>query len=240
MASRKASKAAIPGPRKPSCSVGSCTGLILVNSPIKLCAAHAAEVVRAFADHHAKSARSSSKIRHHLTTFGHRLIAQARRVPHATLTEGPHEPVVYFIVNGNRVKIGHTTNLPARLQSFALRPDSVSLTLQGGSELERSLHMLFDRQRVEGTEWFELDTEILKFIATKEVMYSNAKRDTSLTDQIIEHLELCVSATPVEVARAIGGPTNSVRALMSQLCAKGRIGRHNGAYVLLGRIDDAG
>lgn len=83
------------------------------------------------------------------------------------LRSGTHAPIVYFIANGGRVKIGYTTNLSGRLAALSLRFDGVLLALDGGPELERALHARFARFRDSGTEWFELAPEVIRFITTK-------------------------------------------------------------------------
>lgn len=78
----------------------------------------------------------------------------------------PHEPVVYFLRNGDRVKIGYTTNLRTRMVSLALRPADVVLLLDGGQELEAALHERFAVHRCRSTEWFELAPDLLEYINT--------------------------------------------------------------------------
>lgn len=76
-----------------------------------------------------------------------------------------HDPIVYFIRNGSRIKIGWTTNLTARLSSLALPRSAVELRLDGGPELETVMHARFARARVGRTEWFEATAELEAFIA---------------------------------------------------------------------------
>jgi len=77
-----------------------------------------------------------------------------------------HAPLVYFIRNGSRVKIGWTTNLRGRLSSLALPATAVAATTPGGPDEERGIHRKFARARVGRTEWFEASPEIEAFIAT--------------------------------------------------------------------------
>lgn len=75
-----------------------------------------------------------------------------------------HPYVVYFIRNGNRVKIGYTKSMRGRLAQFGLTWHQVALMLDGGAQLEGSVHTHFASQRVEGTEWFRLEPPLFAFI----------------------------------------------------------------------------
>ncbi|MFI7359464.1 GIY-YIG nuclease family protein [Streptomyces avidinii] len=78
-----------------------------------------------------------------------------------------HGALVYFVANGGRVKIGHTRRLYARIQSLSLREDAVLLLLSGGASLERALHHKFATHRVGDSEWFDLGSDVVRFIAEK-------------------------------------------------------------------------
>lgn len=77
-----------------------------------------------------------------------------------------HAPVVYFITNGSRVKIGTTVNLRKRVSTLCLRVDDIALVLHGGQDFERSLHERFAEHRAGDTEWFELAGDLAAFVAT--------------------------------------------------------------------------
>lgn len=94
-----------------------------------------------------------------------RIIGPVAPVPLSTCMNGQHDPVVYFLVNGNRIKIGYTTNLSARLAAFALRSSSIALLLAGDQQLEKQLHLQFAAYRIERTEWFDHSSAIERFIA---------------------------------------------------------------------------
>lgn len=79
-----------------------------------------------------------------------------------------HGPIVYFVENGNRVKIGTTTRLAQRVGSLSLRPDSIRLLLPGGPDLEGALHRRFESSRVSRTEWFNPSQELATFIRRKQ------------------------------------------------------------------------
>lgn len=75
-----------------------------------------------------------------------------------------HPPVVYFLRNGNRIKIGTTTHLRERVKRLALRLDDVIVAVQGGADVERAMHRRFAAYRVGGTEWFEEAGELAAFV----------------------------------------------------------------------------
>jgi hypothetical protein len=83
------------------------------------------------------------------------LLAQCGRKP-------AHDPVVYFIRNGSRVKIGWTTNLKGRVRSLSLPMSAVLATMPGGPAEENALHRRFDSARCDG-EWFEYTPDLELF-----------------------------------------------------------------------------
>lgn len=110
------------------------------------------------------------------------------------LLKQPHAPVVYFLRNGTRVKIGTTRNLRPRIARLALRPDNVIRVEHGGQDYEQSLHARFDEHRVGNTEWFELRGELAAYVGEPEA------QPLELTAQFVEP-----TAQPVEPAHAGGG-----------------------------------
>ncbi|MFB7500038.1 GIY-YIG nuclease family protein [Streptomyces sp. NPDC056161] len=80
---------------------------------------------------------------------------------------GRHDPIVYFLRNGDRVKIGTTTNLASRMTALSLRKTNVILALDGGRELEGLLHRRFYSHRIGNTEWFNFADEIKHFVAVR-------------------------------------------------------------------------
>lgn len=78
-----------------------------------------------------------------------------------------HQPLVYFIRNGNRIKIGTTTELKRRIRTLALRPENVALLLPGGRPLERELHRQFADFRIGNSEWFAYDGPLVDFVHTQ-------------------------------------------------------------------------
>ncbi|MGJ5753365.1 GIY-YIG nuclease family protein [Streptomyces puniciscabiei] len=78
-----------------------------------------------------------------------------------------HQPLVYFIRNGNRVKIGTTTDLRRRVRTLALRPENVVLLEAGGMDRERDFHKRFEKYREGNTEWFRDLGELSAYITER-------------------------------------------------------------------------
>jgi hypothetical protein len=75
-----------------------------------------------------------------------------------------HEPLVYILRNGNRAKIGWTTNLKRRIEQLSLPPSAVMATMPGGPAEEAELHARFASSRVHDRyEWFEVTPELEAF-----------------------------------------------------------------------------
>ena len=74
----------------------------------------------------------------------------------------PSPPVVYYIRFGDRIKIGTTSRLLARMRD--LPKDELLVTEPGGRDLERQRHREFAAFRVTG-EWFKAETPLLVHIA---------------------------------------------------------------------------
>lgn len=76
-----------------------------------------------------------------------------------------HGPIVYFLSNGNRVKIGTSRNLASRISTLCLRPEDLLFALHGGHGVEAALHQRFTEQRVGNSEWFEIAGPLAEYIA---------------------------------------------------------------------------
>lgn len=99
----------------------------------------------------------------------------------ATVLSGTHAPVVYFVSNGDRIKIGTSTNLRARIKRLCLRVADIALVLHGGQVYERQLHDRFGDYRIGDTEWFELAGDLASFVATGGGGASAKKKDAGQT-----------------------------------------------------------
>lgn len=76
------------------------------------------------------------------------------------------ESYVYFITDGEAIKIGKANNPKSRLaglQTSHHKPLRFLATMPGGSELERELHRVFSAYRIRG-EWFKDCKDIRDFI----------------------------------------------------------------------------
>lgn len=83
------------------------------------------------------------------------------------IPKGKHAPLVYFIENGNRIKIGTTTCLERRISDLSLRPGNIALLLPGDGRRERALHKQFARYRIGASEWFQNTGALADFVALK-------------------------------------------------------------------------
>jgi hypothetical protein len=79
---------------------------------------------------------------------------------------GKHDPLVYFMRNGTRIKIGTTTHLHNRVRRLALREADVIFTIPGDQHVEQQLHQQFKQYRVGDTEWFEDKGRLTRFLKT--------------------------------------------------------------------------
>jgi hypothetical protein len=82
----------------------------------------------------------------------------------AAILAGAHAPIVYFIRNGDRVKIGLTQNLRKRVGALCLRFEDVVLMVHGDRRHEQHLHERFADYRITGSEWFTFAGELRAFI----------------------------------------------------------------------------
>lgn len=131
-----------------------CTDPVTSTIPVALCQRHRMQVAIAVVPEMLAAAASGTAQQ---PAFGEAV---------QPVFSGPHEPVVYFIVNGDRVKIGYSTNLGGRLSSLAQPKENAALTLAGGRELEAALHDRFKDARVGQSEWFKYTRDIKQFVAS--------------------------------------------------------------------------
>lgn len=86
-----------------------------------------------------------------------------------------HDPVVYYMRLGDRVKIGTTKNIMARLETF--NPEELMALEKGGHSVERARHRTFDDLRTSG-EWFRLEHPLDAFVA---LVGSNFEKEFGMT-----------------------------------------------------------
>lgn len=82
---------------------------------------------------------------------------------------------VYFAASNGSIKIGYSTNIPARLTAIRTgNPSEVLLlgTLPGGRELEREIHAALSNYRLQG-EWFKDCADVRNCLATYRSVANN-------------------------------------------------------------------
>ncbi|MFE7360679.1 DNA translocase FtsK [[Kitasatospora] papulosa] len=145
----------------------------------------------------------------------------------ALIPPGRHEPLVYFIRNGNRVKIGYTTHLAARVGALALTLRFVVLTLDGGRDLETAMHRRFAAERVEGTEWFVYSRRLREFIAAEQAKPQPFSED-ALLQEAVQHVTDTQLASASMLQRRMRISFSRAQYLMEQLEQRSVVGPLNG------------
>lgn len=142
----------------PLCAVDDCTNQPFITYPLPLCRRDALQVSLNITDIlHANALKTSQA-----ASFD---TDKANLAAHTVWDQTSHPPVVYFLVNGDRVKIGTSTNITARVSTLSLRRNNAQLLLEGGRDLEDALHDRFQADRIGSTEWFVLSQQIRDYIA---------------------------------------------------------------------------
>ncbi|MDX2647927.1 GIY-YIG nuclease family protein [Streptomyces sp. PA03-1a] len=145
----------------------SCFEAATCQTPVPLCTPHRMQVAIAIVPDILSVAAETADVTPTNAVDPHsaRLLRAARKAP--LLLNTAHEPQVYFIEHGRRVKIGYTTNLGKRISSLSLRPSAVVLALWGDRQLEQALHLYFDPFRVEDSEWFRREAPVRSYMDGK-------------------------------------------------------------------------
>jgi len=153
-----------------------CVAEATMTRPVPLCDEHRVEVALSVTPE--VLAASLRTIRSGLTSTSmspderRAMVAGARPLNIRKHVGGVHGPVVYFIENGQRIKIGYSTNLRSRYQALSLQEKDVQLLLQGGPTLERAFHASFAKARIDATEWFEPVPALTEYITRKQAELS--------------------------------------------------------------------
>lgn len=143
------------------CAVLRCTEQPFLHEPLLLCRQHALMVSLNVTDRLHANALAGH------TTSGLD-IERASVASDDVWKQASHPAVVYFLTNGDRVKIGTSTNITARISALSLRRSNAALLLQGGNDLENTLHHHFECDRIAKTEWFVLSPRIQDYIARRK------------------------------------------------------------------------
>lgn len=148
-----------------------CTAEAAITSPVPLCDKHRLQVALLVVPDLLASALRDAQTGVSPVPLAREeraaVIAGARPVSIGNYMGGVHGAVVYFIENGHRVKIGHSTNMRGRVRALSLQQKDILLLLQGGLTLERALHDTFKKERIDSTEWFVKSERIINFVESK-------------------------------------------------------------------------
>lgn len=142
------------------CATEECTTAPFIDHPVPLCQQHALMVSLNVTDRLYANALGRQNT-------GVPRIDTAQTAPADVWAQASHPPIVYFITNGNRVKIGVSTNISARAGALSLRRENAALLLEGGFDLEAALHQHFAADRISRTEWFVYSGRIQEFITSR-------------------------------------------------------------------------
>lgn len=150
-----------------TCSVSDCPEGPFLEHPLTLCKRHAVQVAQGVTDvlYARALVGSIPQVIAEQDTSG--LIEGSTIADPAVWKQNSHHPVVYFLANGERVKIGTSTTLRARVAALSLRRGDAILVLNGDHNLEGALHQAFLRDRVGNTEWFTFSPTLRSFITSK-------------------------------------------------------------------------
>lgn len=123
--------------------------------PIPLCGRHIVQVL-------ARSAEVTSEARRdHVVKNQKPLPLRKQEMLNRGYGEFSHEPIVYYLKFGDRIKIGTTTNLRKRL--LDIPHDQVLAVEPGGLAMERRRHLQFRSHRISG-EWFTAGDDLMRHI----------------------------------------------------------------------------
>jgi hypothetical protein len=106
---------------------------------------------------------------------------QARRERQQQLQRAGY---VYFIRNGDRIKIGYSRKPAERAKALSLRESNILGVIESKPQFERVCHDMWADIRIGNTEWFAATEHLLEWIKTVAIKwhYRHASRttDTSL------------------------------------------------------------
>jgi hypothetical protein len=132
-----------------------------------------------------------------------------------SIMNGSHNPVVYFAIMGNRVKIGTTTHLRNRIASLSLPPESIKRTVYGGRETEMRYHEGFAEYRIDNTEWFRLEGDLERFLTqdpeSPQALAGNISSAGTPGGELDQELPESVDSRQVQPATFSGGAVRQLR-----------------------------
>ncbi|WP_331728844.1 GIY-YIG nuclease family protein (plasmid) [Streptomyces sp. NBC_01259] len=204
------------------CAVNGCTEHLFIEHPLPLCRRDALMVSLNVTD-----------ILHSTALLGGQAtgldVERVSVAPEHVWGQPSHQPVVYFLANGDRVKIGVSTNISARVLALSFRRENALLLVQGSYGLESALHAHFKCDRITRTEWFVLSSGIRDYIDRRK-QADAAMRQPSITPQEANEPAVPAPAVPrVRPATADERILSALKDLSDQLgfnvnyVAKGQI-----------------
>ncbi|MFE7485494.1 GIY-YIG nuclease family protein [Streptomyces sp. NPDC057552] len=150
---------------------GACEAQAVITQPVHLCDTHRLRVALDVLPEVIGRAMGANPLEtpalHPSSASPSDLVGAAQPALFPVGLEGKHDPVVYFMLNGGRVKIGFSTALASRLRALAMQPEAILVLLKGGRRLEAALHDRFSAHRIGQTEWFEPASELLRYVGTR-------------------------------------------------------------------------
>jgi len=107
------------------------------------------------------------------------------RANQAKVQQRKRDGYVYFLRNGERIKIGYSTDPRARAVSLSLRESDILGVIKAERRMESTLHEVWAAIRVGNTEWFHATDELLSWIdraATRWDYRHPSKRPPTMQD----------------------------------------------------------
>lgn len=162
-------------PARETCTVEGCDRVVERSEVVALCGAHVKAITLALvADVYNNYPPNTwmPTVRKYKDAFGHmpEMPEWLARMEYSTPVDPDagkykkHEPVVYFAIVGDQVKIGTTSNLIERFMAINLPPGAVIHTIPGSASLEKHYHHTFAEERTTRTEWFKLSPRLRSHI----------------------------------------------------------------------------
>lgn len=116
--------------------------------------------------------------------------------------------MVYFIQDGDRIKIGFSKNPEKRLSDLQVsnsRPLVLLGTMKGGRGTEQRIHTLFEHLRITG-EWFFSDPTLLHFIRNAKFAFHKQINTRSVENlsKALKYYRNSINKTQAETAKSAG------------------------------------
>lgn len=150
---------------------GDCNRTVPIDAPVSLCFTHLRRVYEYVGQSLAEAPLAFAGGRLVENLFG-REVARVGDYPPPPVEHGPPAPVVYYIRNQQRIKIGWTSNLRRRVHGLTY--DEILAVEPGGVELEKMRHQQFAADRFgRRGEWFQISDSLTSHIEMIRSHYSD-------------------------------------------------------------------